>query len=350
MAFYSNESTIIRKPYLLSPEYVPEIYTGRAEHLLTLHSCIAPLMKNQRPFNAWLYGPSGSGKTSAMKYVLNTLAHQRPFTWVYVNCWDSFTLYGVLESIATELKLLGVEQQSTVAKLRKVAVALASRPAVIVLDEIDHVPPKERNAIIYNLLELGQVGLVCLAYRKHAIAELDSRVRSRLSPVVLHFPKYDELEIQDILRSRAEAALFPDTCSDPLLKEIAKLAEGDARVAIEALRFAAFKAERERSRAITTEHLADVRAKTDAVKELELWQPLNVHHRVLYELVKAQPGIQSQSLWKSYTEASCVRKVAPLAHRTFLDYVNTMVRLGLLKQETIIGDGRTRAFSTATAR
>ena len=73
---------------------------------------------------------------------------------------------------------------------------------VIVLDEIDQPPPKERNAILYNLSDIPKVGLICACNSQHVYHGLEERVKSRLNPMRLHFDEYNHEELFEILSRR----------------------------------------------------------------------------------------------------------------------------------------------------
>jgi len=129
--------------------------------------------------------------------------------------------------------MLGAEKLSTSFKLERLKKHISNERIILVLDEIDQSPPKERNAILYNLCDLPTVGLVCVCNSQYVYFGLEERVKSRLNPTRILFEEYTSDEILHILGPRAQYALAPDAYTKDLLHTIARLAEGDARIAIQ---------------------------------------------------------------------------------------------------------------------
>ncbi len=229
---------------LLSPETAAGEPLGRQEESKQLRTCLAPALRGQPPLNAWLCGPSGSGKTLLARWVTeSTCGGATSRISVYVNCWQHRSLYGVLQAIIGELKILDAEAQDTSVKLDRIQQAARGRPFIVILDEIDRPMPAQREEIIRGLLSLPRCDLACIAKGTQALATMDEGVQSRLSPVIINLPPYDVKELEDILIDRARRALAPDSWTPKVLRLIATAANGDARVAIQVLRQAAAAAE-----------------------------------------------------------------------------------------------------------
>jgi len=231
-------------------EYLPKLLTARTSHVNKLVDCLLPLQKNTKPLHAWIHGPSGSGKSSVVRKALGQLEEMRVRT-VLVNCWTSQTFYTVLESIFQELKALVGEKREANYKFEKLRRIAKDNPLIIVLDEIDQMFLKERNATLYNLAMLGQAGIVCLSQTRESYVKLDSRVSSRLQSVFFDFQPYSQEQICMILQERAEQGLESDSWCEKDLENIANASNGDARIAIQTLRIAAYLAEKKRKASTT---------------------------------------------------------------------------------------------------
>lgn len=155
---------------------------------------------------------------------------------------------------------------------------------VVVLDEIDQPPPKERNTILYNLCDLPTVGLVCVYNSQYVCFALEERVKSRLNPTRVLFEEYMPDQLLDILCQRAQYALAPDAYTKELLRTIARLADGDARIAIQTLKNAAYLAERDNQEKIREHHVQRAWNSAKDLKKSYLLRKLTDHHRLLYEL------------------------------------------------------------------
>jgi len=106
------------------------------------------------------------------------------------------------------------------------------------------------------------------------------------------------------------------------LNKIATLAEGDARVAIQTLKNAAYNAENDFSKTIRAKHIKEGYNSAKDIKKTYLLNKLTTHHRLLYDLVKEKKTVHSGLLWKIYLEKCGKLKKQPIALRTFSEYTN----------------------------
>ena len=168
------------------------------------------ITEGRKPMNCWLHGRPGAGKKATAKFILPELEKEAGIRGIYVNCWENPTIFSVLECVARELRMLGAEKLSTSFKLERLKKHISNQQMVVVLDEIDQPPPKERNTILYNLYDLPAVGLVCVCNSQYVYFALEERVKSRLNPTRVLFEEYMPDHLLDILCQRAQYALAPD--------------------------------------------------------------------------------------------------------------------------------------------
>lgn len=338
MAFFGQQSGIIAQPFVFSESYRPGQLTGRSAEMSQLLKCLEPAVQGGRPGHAWLLGSSGSGKTSIVGAVLEQMKVES----LRVNCWEDPSAYLVLDRVCRELRILRAEQQSTSYKLQRLKDHLGKRPFVLVLDELDMMPPRERSAILYHLHDFGKLGLVVVSYSRSAYTELDGRVRSRLNPTIILVKPYEPEQLADILRARAEHGLMPESWSREQINRIAALAERDARLAIQTLGKAAQAAERGQAREIAATHIDAAWAGYSDLKAAYRLKDLNIHSRMLYELVQKAQEIPSTDLRRAYLERCKQSKLTPIAERTFLVYLKRLIGQRLIEEEWVIHGGRTR--------
>lgn len=340
-----DEEHIIINPVDLAEEYVPDKISGRDIQLLELANCLKPSLIRRKPAHSWLYGPSGSGKTATSKYVLRHMDSQANIKGVYVNCWECHTLHLVMEKIVTELRILHTAQSSTTYKLLKFQKHIQLNPFLIVLDEIDKPEPKERNNILYTLSTTANVGLICISNDRLALYSLDDRVRSRLNPRPIEFQPYNENELIAILTQRAALSLLPKSWNDNILQRIASVSGGDARMAIHTLKDSAHDAEINRDKAITESHIRNGLKNSVAWKRIYLLEQLTADHKILFEIVKNNPGITSGELWQNYILECRERGMEPIAVRTFSKYTARLRDVGLVRMEPAkVKEGNIREF------
>ncbi len=342
---WHNEQIILLDPDILLENHLPQEINARVDHIKEIELCLRPIAEGRKPVNCWLHGRPGAGKTATARSILRKFEKEAGIRSVYVNCWENPTLFSTLEYVARELRMLGAEKLSTSFKLERLKKQLSRDRLIIVLDEIDQSPPKERNAILYNLCDLPTVGLVCVCNSQYIYFGLEERVKSRLNPNRILFEEYRSDELLDILGQRAQYALAPGAYTKDLLHIIARLAEGDARIAIQTLKNAAYLAEKENKDGIESSHVKRVWNSAKDLKKTYLLSKLTDHHRLLYELIAKNGGILSGDLWRLYLKKCNTRDIKPIAERTYCQYCNKLMELGLVQAKRAAIRGKVRQFS-----
>lgn len=339
-----EEHSIVRNPNLLEETYVPPHIPAREPHITELTCCLKPAMKKRKPTHAWLYGPPGTGKTLIAKYILAKIEKEAGVSGVYVNCWEQNSYYSVLDKLVRELRILGAEKLNKAFKLERLERFLGKTPFVIVLDEIDLPKKHERDSIVYNLCELGNVGLIFVCNSRNVLYSMDERIKSRLNAKHIEFNPYTSEDLAYILSRRAEFALHLKSWNERTVKYIAEQAEGDARVAIQTLKNAAYHAESEGSGKITKSHVTKSYHSVRDLKKTYLLNKLSSHHRLLYRIVRERKEINSGELWKAYLSKCRKLKKNPIALRTFSEYMNKLIELDLVQWDRALVKGKVRVF------
>jgi cell division control protein 6 len=339
-----EEPRLVINAEMLTDAYLASNFGERDAQLQELLSCIYPAMKRKKPQNAWLFGKPGIGKTLLAKFVLRKIKSECFVDGVYVNCWEHNSYYSVLDKLVSDLRILGAEKLNTAFKLERLKLFVGQRPLVIVLDEIDKLCVKDRDSLIYNLCGIGNVGLVCISNSRLVLHSMDDRILSRLNAKQIELTPYAPAQIVAILRRRAETALSPGSWNGATLARIAELADGDARVAIQTLKNAAYNAESESSGVIDKKHISNAFQSARNVKKAALLEKLTSHHRLLYDLVKEHGEINSGDLWKAYLDDCRALNKPPIALRTFSEYMNKLIELDLVHWDRALVRGKVRVF------
>jgi cell division control protein 6 len=326
------EGHLIEDGNLLSPETAAGEPIGRQKESEQLRTCLAPMLRGEPALNTWVCGPPGGGKTLLARWATQEAcggAGSRGAA--YVNCWEHRSLYSVLQAVIDELKILGAEAQDTNVKMDRIRQALRGRPFIVILDEIDRPMPAQREEIIYGLLSLPKGALACIANGTQALAAMDERVRSRLSPVVIQVSPYSAKELEAILTDRAQRALAPDSWTPAVLKRIAAVANGDARVAIQVLRQAATAAEMSENTKLTTCLVEQYLRPWCLVQQESRLACLSEHERILLDQAKQHGPLRASELARRYVASCQSHNIRPMARRTFTKYLGQLSAAGLLE-------------------
>jgi cell division control protein 6 len=339
-----DEPTVITNPDLLNETYVPPNIPAREPQINELAFCLSPAVKKKKPMHAWVFGKPGTGKTLIAKFILRKIEKEGFVNGIYINCWENNTYFSVLDKLIREMRILAGEKKYSFFKRDRLEQHIGNRPFIIVLDEIDQPVSKERDSIIYNLCNIGNVGLICVCNSRSVLYSMDERIKSRLNARQIEFIPYTEDDLSYILKQRAEFALYPGTWSDKTLSRIAELAEGDARVAIQTLKNAAYNSENDFCRQIEEKHIQAGYNSAKDLKKTYLLNKLTTHHRMLYEIVKERREINSGELWETYLERCKAENKPAIALRTFSEYMNKLIELDLVRWDRALVRGKVRVF------
>lgn len=329
---------------MLSDTYVPDTLIARETQVAELSRWLVSATETRTPTHLWLHGPSGTGKTATAVNVVNRLQESHGIENALINCWEHSSYFEVLDALVVEFRILRAEQHRSSHKLDKIGRHLGDKPCIIVADEVDRMTPSERSATLYNLAKLGVVSLVCISNDNRALHGLDERVRSRLSPVTIHFPKYKPDQLHKLLRHRANRALIRGAVPDRAVEALIEVADGDARVAIRMLRDAALAAEREGGREIAVHKLEGSARQIREAERLNQLETLTEDHRILCQVLQRFGQLTSGGLYRGYLHRCSQVGRKPLALRTFSNYANQLVQSGLITCESVRGKSRERLF------
>jgi len=324
------DSGIVKDSGPLSEEYLPRSFPVRQD-------LVDQVVDHAATSTLWLHGPAGSGKTATVRLALGQLelAHVRT---AYVNCWSAQTFHAVLEAVLDELRVLVGDLRDVSFRYERFARAARQQRLVIALDEVDQMFPRERNATLYNLSRTVNVGLICLAQDRSGFLGLDSRVRSRLRPRFLAVPGFTPGDLATILRQRAQAGLVPSSWCEADLARIASASEGDARIAIQTLRTAAFLSEKERSPQLLPSAIDQGLVASSQLRREYHLRGLSDHHRLLYRIVRDQEAVAAVELWTLYRKLAPKEGLEPMARRTFNHYKQYLLASRFLREKQ--GRGR----------
>ena len=352
----------MNKQALLST-YEPEEVVFREEQIQEVANILAPALRFERPSNLFIFGKTGTGKTLSIKHTLssmNKIAVENNISLksIYINCKLRRVADTEYRLIAQIIKDFGRDIPSTglpTDEVYNIFYKLIDQEKVIlllVLDEIDQLNKKIGDDIFYNLtrinseLKNSQICLIGISNNLNFSDNLDPRVKSSLSEEELIFAPYNALQIQDILKKRANVA-FREECLQPGVVEkcsaFAARDHGDARRAIDLLRVAGEIAERSGSKRVNIEHLDDAekRIETDKVINAVINQPKQFQS-VLYSILLISPQKNkffTGEIYEVYKKICQQTKFNVLTQRRVSDILAELDMLGIINAK-IISKGR----------
>lgn len=286
-----SATTLFQQKSVLQSQYSPEMIHHRDEQIEAVASILAPALRGERVSNLFIYGKTGSGKTLSVQHVGLRIMEkvknlgQEHLQYVYVNCKlkkIADTEYRILAEI---IRVLGGSVPATGLPTDQVyarfveMIDTKKQMILLVLDEIDHAVKKISDNFIYTLTRLNselknaQISMVGISNSLTFMDYLDPRVRSSLGEEELVFPPYNAVQLQDILRARAEKAFKKGVLEEGVLAKCAAFAareHGDARRALDLLRVAGELAEREGTKSVALTHIDAANSKIERDTMLDI--------------------------------------------------------------------------------
>lgn len=356
----------------LQTSFNPETINHREKQKKQIADILAPSLKSEKPSNLFIYGKTGTGKTVTVKHVMGKLSeiskkNNIPLKTIYINCKlkrITDTEYRLIAQLAREF---GKSIPSTglptdeVYKIFINAIDKEKRIILLTLDEIDHLIKKIGDEILYNLLRINeelenaQISLIGISNDLMFMDNIDPRVKSSLSEEELIFPPYNALQIQGILRQRAEVAFKPETVGEGVIEKCAAYAareHGDVRRAIDLLRVAAEVAERKGIKKISTAHIDESEEKIehDRVTDIVASQPKQSQltlYAIISSYLKRKTTLFTGEIYDIYKNTCHRISIQPLTQRRISDIIAELDMFGIIHAKVISKGryGRTREIS-----
>ncbi|MDD5699582.1 MAG: orc1/cdc6 family replication initiation protein [Candidatus Nanoarchaeia archaeon] len=286
-----DKNTIFKDKTYLQINYKPDEIPHRDEQIKQIASILAPVLRGEKSSNLFLYGKTGTGKTLSIQYVKDELLKRASkesdfkLRIEYLNCKlrkVSDTEYRILaeliKKMGGDVPDTGLPTEAVYNRFIKL-IDSEKQLLVLVLDEIDQAVKKISSDFLYNLTRLNselsktQICVVGISNNLTFLDELDPRVRSSLSEEEVVFPPYNALQLQDILKKRAEFAFKENVLQEGVIAKCAAFAareHGDARRALDLLRVAGELAERDDADKILLKYIDEANNKIEKDKILDV--------------------------------------------------------------------------------
>ena len=360
---FTREDPIFVQKELLEINHLPDEgrIVGRDEEIQNLANAVNPAIFGQSPSNVLIYGKTGTGKSLCAKHVSRRLvstAHNEGVaaTFTYVDCAQDSTETQAVQTIAASLN----DQSRTGIKVPDKGIATSTYykrfwtilddlydVVLIILDEIDKL---EDDDILMQLSRAGEagkidsckIGVIGISNKiKYKEEQLNERVKSSLCEREFVFPPYDATQLRSIMEARSDA--FRDgVLEDGVIPKASALAareHGDARQAIDILRYAGEIAQSRGADRVTEEFVVDARERAETDRFRELIRGSTPHSRYVLQALTVlslnednQDGFRTTKVYDVYKEIRRQEGSDTLSLRRVRDLLKEHAFLDIIEQ------------------
>ena len=359
-----EKNSIFNNKLVLQSNYTPDTIPHRDNQIKQVAAILAPALRTERPSNLFIYGKTGTGKTLSIQYLCSQILERArkqniPIVIEYVNCKlkkVADTEYRILAELIRKLgenvPATGLPTDRIYQKFVEI-IDKKKQLIIIVLDEIDQAVKKISDEFLYNLTRLNseltksQISIVGISNDLVFLDNIDPRVRSSLGEEELVFPPYNAIQLQDILRERADVSFKKDTIEEGVIEKCAAYAareHGDARRALDLLRIAGELVERDEKKKVTVEYIdkANEKIEKDKILDIVATQPKQFQLTLLAIIdldEKKEHQIFTGDIFNIYQDYCKNIAIDPLTQRRIGDIIAEFDMLGLINAR-VVSKGR----------
>jgi cell division control protein 6 len=368
---FVNRVNLFKDREVLRHDYIPDKLPHREDQIRLLGERVAPVLKDARCSNIFIYGKTGTGKTAVTKYVLSHLEakakqYGAQVKFCYINCRMTGSEYRVFaalsQSVGMSIPFTGLSVGEVFDRFRA-GLDTSRILFIIVLDEVDALIKEQGDAFMYELTRINEtlakskVSIIGISNDLRLKEFLDPRVFSSLSEEELVFRPYDAGELRNILLERSKLSFQEGVLTDSALSICSALAaaeHGDARRALDLLRVAGEVAERNGAKTITEEHVRQAEKHIEHNRVVEALKNLTLHSKLVllsvYHLNKS--NATTGEIYDVYNELCGEFGAGLLTQRRLGSLVNELDSMGLVNAKVVsMGRyGRTKKIRLEIAR
>lgn len=334
---------------------------GRDNELSALANAVNPAIFGQSPSNILIYGKTGTGKSLCAKHVSRRLVDTAceedvDASFTYIDCAQDSTETQAVQTIANRLN----NQAETKIRIPDKGIATSTyykrlwnilderhEIALIILDEIDKL---KNDNILMQLSRAGEagkierckIGVIGISNKiKYKEEQLNERVKSSLCEREFVFPPYNSTQLKNIMEARKDA--FRDgVLAGGVIPKTAALAareHGDARQAIDILRYAGEIAQSCGAATVTEEFVVDARERAETDRFRELIRGSTPHSRYALQALTilslnegTQQGFRTTQIFDIYEQVCRQEGLEPLSLRRVRDLLKEHAFLDITEQ------------------
>jgi len=359
---FIREDPIFTNKELLEINHLPDEgrIVGRDEEIQELANAVNPAIFGQSPSNVLIYGKTGTGKSLTAKHVsqrlVNTAASEGVTArFTYVDCAQDSTETQAVQTIADSVN----DRAKTDIKIPDKGIATAtyykrlwdildhrSDVLLVILDEIDKL---DDDAILMQLSRAGEagkisnckIGVIGISNKIKYKDRMDERVKSSLCEREFVFPPYNGKQLRNIMEARKDA-FREGVLRDGVIPKAAALAareHGDARKAIDILRYAGEIAQSKGATEVTEGFVVDARERAETDRFRELIRGSTPHSRFVLQALTIlsfdandQEGFRTTRIYDVYEQICRQEGSNALSLRRVRDLLKEHAFLDIIEQ------------------
>jgi cell division control protein 6 len=365
---FIREDPIFVNKELLEINHLPDQgrIVGRDEEIKKLANAMNPAIFGQSPSNVLIYGKTGTGKSLCAKYVSSRLkdtAREEGVTVAsaYVDCAQDTTDTQAVQTIASSLNRpasTGInipEKGISTATYYKRLWRILNKEYDVVLIILDEIDKLDDDSILMQLSRAGEagkidtckIGVIGISNKIMYTDRMDERVKSSLCEREFVFPPYNATQLNDIMEARSDA-FREGVLNDAVIPRAAALAareHGDARKAIDILRYAGEIAQSRGVNEVREDFIVQARERAESDRFRELIRGATPHSRhVLQALTilslnheNEAEGFRTTKIYDLYQEICRQEDSDPLSLRRVRDLLKEHAFLDVIEQSRFSG-------------
>ena len=351
---FVKSAKLFKDREVLRHDYLPNKLPHREDQIRLLGGVVAPVLKDARCSNIFIYGKTGTGKTAVTKYVLSHLEakakeYGASVKFCYVNCRMKGTEYRIFANLSQTIGLIipftGLSVGEVFDRFR-LGLDAKRTLFIVVLDEIDSLIKSRGDGLLYELTRINEtltqsrVSIIGISNDLRLKEFLDPRVFSSLSEEEMIFKPYDASELRNILLERSRLSFNQGSLSEAALNVCSAMAaaeHGDARRALDLLRVAGEVAERQGAQMVTEDHVKEAERNIEHNRVVEALENLTLHSKLVllsvYHINKS--SVTTGEIYDVYNKICRELGVGLLTQRRLGTLVNELDVMGLLNAKVV---------------
>src|SRR6056297_106762 len=289
---FNTTDPIFKQKQILKKDEMPDKIFHRDDEIQQYTIALEDIIVGHDPNNVFIYGPTGVGKTAVTLWMRNKLKEKAAETGVPlnvvgpINCRNYKSAYALATALVNDFRPPDDQLPNSGYSTDKVfdflyqEIEHVGGNVLIILDEIDNIPPDARNDFLYELpraeanentpISEAKIGLIGISNDLKFVDVLEPKVKSTLGEREIKFGPYDANELQDILEYYAGIAFRDGVLEEdvvPLAAAFSAQERGDVRQGKRILEKAGEYARMSDGNVVTEEH---VRQATETIETDEL--------------------------------------------------------------------------------